>query len=139
MASLNKVMLIGNLGRDPDIRYTQGGDPVANFSIAVTEKWTDKSGQKQENTEWMNIVAWKRLAELCKEYLTKGSPVLIEGKLQTRKWQTRDGEDRKTTEIVASNIVFLGSSRQSNQAPANRQDYGEDDPMPEDDDSSIPF
>ncbi len=109
MASLNKVMLIGNLGRDPEIRYTPDGSPVANFSLATTDYWTDKSGTRQEKTEWHNIVAWSRLADLSKRFLTKGRQVYVEGRLRTREWTDRDGNKRRTTEIVASQMVLLGS------------------------------
>jgi len=104
---INKVILIGNLGADPEIRYTQSGTPVASFNIATTERWKDKEGQMQEQTEWHRIVAWTRLAEICGEYLNKGSRVYIEGKLQTRKWQDQNGNDRYTTEIVAREMKML--------------------------------
>lgn len=104
---INKVILIGNLGKDPEIRYTQSGAAVVNFSIATTERWKGQDGQQQEQTEWHNIVAWKRLAEICSEFLSKGSKVYIEGKLQTRKWQDKDGNDRYTTEIVARDMQML--------------------------------
>ena len=104
---INKAILIGNLGKDPELRYTQSGTPVASFSIATTERWKDKDGNQQEQTEWHNIVAWKRLAEICGEYLNKGSRVYIEGKLQTRKWQDQNGNDRYTTEIVAREMKML--------------------------------
>ena len=97
---INKAILIGNLGADPELRYTQSGTPVASFRIATTERWKDKDGNQQEQTEWHNIVAWSRLAEICGEYLNKGSRVYIEGKLQTRKWQDKSGQDRYTTEVV---------------------------------------
>lgn len=104
---INKVILIGNLGADPEIRYTQSGTPVVNFRVATTERWKDQSGQQQEQTEWHSIVAWRRLAEICGEYLSKGSRVYIEGKLQTRKWQDQNGNDRYTTEIVANEMKML--------------------------------
>ncbi|GAB4335325.1 MAG: single-stranded DNA-binding protein [Desulfobulbaceae bacterium] len=104
---VNKVILIGNLGADPEIRYTQSGTPVCNFRIATTERWKGQDGQQQEQTEWHNIVAWRRLAEICSEYLSKGSKVYIEGKLQTRKWQDQNGNDRYTTEIVARDMQML--------------------------------
>ncbi|MCL7489540.1 MAG: single-stranded DNA-binding protein [Desulfobulbaceae bacterium] len=104
---INKVILIGNLGADPEIRYTQSGIPVANFRIATTERWKGQDGQQQENTEWHQIVAWRRLAEICSEFLSKGSKVYIEGKLQTRKWQDQNGNDRYTTEIVARDMQML--------------------------------
>ena len=109
MSSLNKVMLIGRLGKDPEIRYTQDGSPVANFSLATSDFWTDKSGTRQERTEWHNIVAWRKLADLSKRYLSKGRQVYVEGRLQTREWDDRDGNKRRTTEIVASQMVLIGS------------------------------
>lgn len=108
MGSVNKVILIGNLGKDPEVRFTQGGQCVANFSIATSDNWKDKSGQKQERTEWHRIVAWGKLGELVKEYLRKGRPVYIEGRLQTRSWQDQQGNTRYTTEIVATALQFLG-------------------------------
>ena len=106
---VNKVILIGNLGKDPEVKYMPSGDCVCNFSLATTESWNDKaSGDKVEKTEWHNIVMFRRLAEVAGEYLRKGSQVYIEGKLQTRKWQDRDGNDRYTTEIRADNMQMLG-------------------------------
>ena len=109
MASINKVMLIGNLGKDPEIRYMPSGDAIANLTLATTENWKDKAGEKQEKTEWHRISMFGRLAEIAGEYLKKGSSVYIEGKLQTRKWQDKDGNDRYTTEIVANEMKMLGS------------------------------
>jgi len=107
---VNKVILIGNLGKDPEIRYTQSGTAVANFTLATTDSWGGKDGQeKQERTEWHNIVAWARLAEICNQYLQKGKQVYIEGRIQTRKWEDRDGNTRYTTEIVARDMQMLGS------------------------------
>ena len=108
MASVNKVILVGNLGRDPEVRYMPNGDAVANFSIATTETWKDKQGNRQEKTEWHNIAMYRRLAEIAGEYLKKGSSVYIEGRLQTRKWQDKQGNDRYTTEIVADQLQMLG-------------------------------
>ena len=101
MASVNKVILVGNLGADPEVRYTAGGSAVANFRIATTEQWTDKSGEKQEHTEWHKIVAWGRLGEICGEYLHKGKQVYVEGRLRTNEWEDRDGNRRFTTEVIA--------------------------------------
>lgn len=115
---VNKVILIGNLGADPEVRYTPSGQPVANFRIATSETWVDKQGQKQERTEWHRIVAWGKLAELCGEYLSKGRQVFVEGKLQTRQWEDRDGNKRFTTEIQAREITFLGGRGEG--APAGR-------------------
>jgi single-strand DNA-binding protein len=114
MSSLNKVMLIGNLGRDPEIRYTPDGTPVANFSLATGENWTDKSGSRQEHTEWHSIVAWNRLADLAQKYLSKGRQVYVEGRIRSRDWNDRDGNKRRTTEVIATQIVLLGSRSQQN-------------------------
>ncbi len=108
MASVNKVILVGNLGRDPEVRYMPNGEAVCNFSIATTDNWKDKSGVKQEKTEWHNIVMYRKLAEIAGEYLKKGRPVYVEGRLQTRKWE-KDGVTRYTTEIIADNMQMLGS------------------------------
>jgi single-strand DNA-binding protein len=107
--SLNKVMLIGNLGRDPEVRYLSSGKPVANFSIATTDTWKDKDGKQAEKTEWHKIVVFGKLAEICSEYLSKGKQVYIEGKLQTREWQDQSGQKRYTTEVVALSMMMLGS------------------------------
>ncbi|MBB5346445.1 single-stranded DNA-binding protein [Desulfoprunum benzoelyticum] len=104
---LNKVMLIGNLGKDPEIRYTQAGTAVATFNVATTERFKGKDGQTQDQTEWHRVVAWARLAEICGEYLHKGSKVYIEGRLQTRKWTDQNGNDKYTTEIVAREMKML--------------------------------
>jgi len=104
---INKAILIGNLGADPEVRYTQSGTAVATFNVATTERWKGQDGQMQEQTEWHRIVAWAKLADICGEYLHKGSRVYIEGKIQTRKWQDKDGADRYTTEIVARDMKML--------------------------------
>jgi single-strand DNA-binding protein len=124
MSSLNKVMLIGRLGKDPEIRYTPDGAPVANFSLATGEFWTDKSGTRQERTEWHNIVAWNKLAELAKRFLAKGRQVYIEGRIRTREWDDKDGNKRRTTEIMANQMVLLGSRPEgmdAGAAPMQRQ------------------
>jgi single-strand DNA-binding protein len=108
MASVNKVILIGNLGRDPEVRYMPSGDAVANFSVATTEKWKDKNGEMQEQTEWHRVSFFGRQAEICGEYLRKGSSVYIEGRLQTRKWTDKDGNERATTEIRGDRMQMLG-------------------------------
>jgi single-strand DNA-binding protein len=108
MASVNKVILIGNLGRDPEVRYTPSGTAVANFSIATTETWTNRDGEKQSHTEWHRIVAWRRLGEICGEYLSKGKQVYIEGRIRTKEWEDQEGNKRKTTEIEALNMQMLG-------------------------------
>ncbi len=110
MSGVNKVILVGHLGNDPEIRYTQGGTPVGNFRLATTERWVNKSGERAERTEWHRIVVWGKLAEICAEYLQKGKQVYIEGRLQTRQWQDRDGNNRYTTEVTANNMVMLGKA-----------------------------
>jgi single-strand DNA-binding protein len=146
MASLNKVMLIGNLGRDPEIRFTPEGSQVASFSIATSENWTDKNGTRQERTEWHNVQAWNKLADLAKRYLQKGRQVYIEGRIRTREWDDKDGNKRRTTEIIASNMVLLGSrpggaeygsSPQPVSRPAVESDPGAGEAMITDED--IPF
>ena len=140
MASLNKVILIGNLGRDPEVRYTQNGAAVANFTLATNEVWTDKSGERQEKTEWHRIVVWGKQAEIVKEYLSKGKQVYVEGSLQTRQWDDREGHKRTTTEIKANRVLMLGrpgSGEQRTSQPAeSREIVAEDQTPPEDD---IPF
>ena len=108
MSSVNKVILIGNLGADPEVRYTQGGTSVCSLRIATTETWTDKDGQKQEKTEWHRVTVWGRDAENCGQYLAKGRLVYVEGRIETRKYQDKDGSDRYVTEIVAQTVRFLG-------------------------------
>jgi single-strand DNA-binding protein len=117
MAGINKVILIGRLGSDPEVRYTPSGVAVANFNIATSEEWKDKdSGEKKERTEWHRIVAWRRLGEICGEYLSKGKQVYVEGRLQTRDWEDRDGNKRYTTEIIATDVQFLGTRDSSESA-----------------------
>lgn len=108
MASVNKAIIVGNLGKDPEVKYTTGGQAVANFSVATSDKWADKSGEKQERTEWHRIVVWGKTAENCAKYLKKGRSVYIEGRIQTREWADKEGQKRYTTEIVASMVQFLG-------------------------------
>lgn len=143
MASVNKVILIGNLGADPEIRYTSGGTPVANFNLATKDTWTNKDGVKEDRTEWHRIVAWGRLGQICGEYLVKGKLVYIEGKLRTRTWEDREGNKRYTTEILAQNMQMLspGGERTSTERDVGGKDLdlGEPPgggPFPEDD---IPF
>lgn len=109
MASVNKVILIGNLGKDPDIRYMPNGDAVANITLATSETWKDKTGAKQEKTEWHRVTFYRKLAEIVGEYLKKGSSVYVEGRLETRKWTDKAGADRYTTEIIANEMKMLGS------------------------------
>jgi single-strand DNA-binding protein len=124
MSALNKVFLIGHLGRDPELRYTADGSPVATFSLATSEKWSNKGGEPKEHTEWHNIVAWNALADLSKKYLAKGRQVYIEGRIRSNEWTDRDGIKRKKTEIIATSMVLLGSRQD---APAQT----ENEPKPE--------
>ena len=139
---VNKVILIGNLGRDPEVRYTADGRAVANFSLATSEKWKDKnSGEMTERTEWHNIVAWGKLGEICGEYLAKGKQVYIEGRLQTRSWE-KDGVTRYTTEVVASEMKMLGTRDASGpyrQPEGNVVRKGPTPSIPPGDDDDIPF
>lgn len=125
---INKVILIGNLGADPEVRYTASNQPVASLRVATNKAWTDKDGKKQERTEWHRVTAWGRLAEVCKEHLAKGRQVYVEGKLQTREWD-KDGTTRYTTEVVAQHVEFLGGS------PGGQGSRRRDDPPPPDDDA----
>ena len=115
---VNKVILIGNLGKDPEVRFTPSGAAVANFNIATNESWTDKSGQKQERTEWLRIVTFSKLAEIAAEYLRKGSKVYVEGSIRTRKWQDKEGQDRYSTEIRGDRMQMLGGRQGMGEAPA---------------------
>jgi single-strand DNA-binding protein len=126
MASVNKAILIGNLGRDPEVRYTPSGTAVANFSLATTENWTNRDGEQQSRTEWHRIVAWGRLGEICGEYLSKGSQVYIEGSIQTNEWEDQEGNKRKTTEIRAWRMQMLGGRAQAE--PLSNGSFG---PEPE--------
>ncbi len=136
MASLNQCQFIGNLGHSPEIKYTASGVAVANFSIAVSEKWKNKDGEKQESTEWVRCVAWKRLAEVCGEYLGKGSSVWVSGKMQTRKWEDKDGNNRYATEIQVRELRMLGCTgeRQEQRGPEGTNPGDKTD-----DGSEIPF
>ena len=139
MAGVNKVIIVGRLGKDPEVRYTPSGAAVANFSVATSEEWKDRdTGEKQERTEWHRIVAWRRLGEICGEYLHKGKEVYIEGRLQTRSWEDRDGNTRYTTEIVAQNMQMLGSASKKGRAESSDGSFPSEEPVniPDDD---IPF
>lgn len=130
MASVNKVILIGNLGADPEVRYMPSGDAVANLRIATTDTWKDKGGEKQERTEWHRVSFFGRQAEICGEYLRKGSSVYIEGSLQTRKWQNKEGQDQYTTEIRGDRMQMLGGRGGSNSFEVMDQDSGGSTPPP---------
>ncbi|MBI3535289.1 MAG: single-stranded DNA-binding protein [Deltaproteobacteria bacterium] len=120
--SVNKVILVGRLGQNPEVRFTPSGAAVANFSIATNEIWNDKAtGQKQERTEWHRIVVWGKLAELCQQYLTKGKQAYVEGRLQTKQWKDKDGQTRYTTEINAQSVQFLGSSAGQTASPSTER------------------
>ena len=129
MASLNKVMLIGNLGRDPEIRHTQAGTAVATFSVATNERWNTTEGEKAERTEWHRVIAFGKLAEICGQHLAKGRTVYIEGRLQTRSWE-KDGEKRSVTEIVAGSVQFLGGNGKSASTPNSEPPPAKDSDIP---------
>ena len=133
MASVNLAIIVGNLGRDPEVRYMSSGDAVANITIATTESWKDKAGAKQEKTEWHRCVAYGKTAELMGEYLKKGSPVYIQGRIQTKKWTDKEGQERYTTEIVVDRMQFLGGAKASKNEPEPATE------LPNEIDSDIPF
>jgi single-strand DNA-binding protein len=139
MSSVNRVILVGNLGRDPEVRYTPSGTAIANFSVATTENWTNKDGQRDSRTEWHRIVAWGRLGEICGEYLSKGRKVYIEGRIKTNEWEDQEGNKRQTKEIVASNMTMLGSRGEeapvSEEAPVREPEPAVNAPAEDD----IPF
>lgn len=159
MRGLNKLQIIGRLGRDPELRYTQEGKPVVNFSVATGGKWTDRNGNERDDTEWFRVEAWDRLAETCNQYLSKGQQVYIEGRIKTRKYTDRDGNERTSVEVVANTMLMLGGRDQGDQpeaelseqrAPQNRQESQRQDPpqkarnQPQpvssgDDEDDIPF
>ena len=154
--SLNKVLLLGNIGRDPEVRYTASGKAVATFTLATSQRWRDQDGNDQERTEWHRIVAWGRLGEICGEYLSKGKQIFIEGRIQSREWEDQDGNKRTTVEVIANDMIMLGgggyssnrdvddaTSRPSSRQPrpqaasSKRPDDSRSDPPPPEDD--IPF
>jgi single-strand DNA-binding protein len=137
---VNVVHLVGRLGQDPELRYTQGGTPVGNFSLATGRKWKDKEGKINEETEWHKVVVWNKQAENCKEYLGKGSQAYVQGRLQTRKWEDKDGKDRWTTEVVANYVEFLDSKGDRGGGGRGGAPPPGDGDAPNDvDDSDIPF
>jgi len=153
MGSINKVILIGHLGADPEVRYTAGGSAVANLRIATTERFKDRDGNQQEKTEWHRVVVWGQQAEHCGQYLTKGRQVYIEGSIETREWTDKEGTKRYTTEIKARSVVFLGSgdgqsrskpsqheqSKRDGYQPAPRADFRSQDAPQEDPEIDLPF
>jgi single-strand DNA-binding protein len=124
---LNKVMIIGNLGRDPEMRYTPSGKPVTTFSVATSRTWITSEGEKREETEWFNVVAWSSLAEICKQYLTKGQQVYIEGRLQTRHWDDQEGNKHTSVEIVANEMIILSERRETGEASAESESVEEEE------------
>lgn len=138
MKGINKVILVGNVGKDPEMKYTASGKAIANLTVATSESWNDKqTGEKVDKTEWHRIVAFERLAEIIGEYVKKGSQVYIEGKLQTRKWQDKDGNDRYSTEIIASQMQMLGGKPADDKPKA--AGFRKPEPQPEFADDEIPF
>ncbi len=139
--SVNKVIIVGRLGADPELKTLSSGQAVANFTLATSESWVDREGQKQEKTEWHRIVVWGKLAELCRQYLSKGRQVFVEGKLQTRSWEDQQGQKRYTTEIVANNIQFIGGAGDRPSASPSQNNNAMDfSPEPSFDSSEeIPF
>jgi single-strand DNA-binding protein len=126
---LNKVMIIGNLGRDPEMRYTPSGKPVTTFSVATSRTWNTSEGEKRDETEWFNVVAWSSLAEICKQYLSKGQQVYIEGRLQTRHWDDQEGNKHTSVEIVANEMIILSERRETGDASAE-SDANEEEEFP---------
>lgn len=133
MAGVNKVILIGHLGKDPEVRYMPSGGAVVNASLATSETWKDKNGEKQERTEWHNIVFFDRLAEIAEKYLNKGSKIFVDGKLQTKKWQDKEGNDRYTTQVVVQSMQMLDGKKKD--GGEQREEKG----LPQDFDDDIPF
>lgn len=134
MAGVNKVILVGNLGKDPEVRYLEGGTAVANFSLATSETYKDKSGQRVEQTEWHNVVVWRKLAEIAEKFLKKGMTIYLEGKLRSRSWDDKDGQKRYTTEIVADTFTIL--SKKENTSSSSQMEEDNSGPSTTDD---LPF
>jgi single-strand DNA-binding protein len=124
---LNKVMIIGNLGRDPEMRYTPSGKPVTTFSVATSRTWSTSDGEKREETEWFNVVAWSSLAEICKQYLSKGQQVYIEGRLQTRHWDDQEGNKHTSVEIVANEMIILSERRETGESSTEAESIDEEE------------
>ncbi len=129
MRGLNKVMIIGQLGRDPEMRYTPSGRPVTSFSVATTRSWTSSEGDRREETEWFNVVAWGNLAEICKQYLRKDQPVYVEGRLQTRGWEDQEGKKHFRTELVANEVIILSERRAEPSAEGEEPPVGDEFPF----------
>lgn len=143
MSGVNKVIIIGRLGADPEVKTVTGGNNVARLSVATSENWTDREGQKQERTEWHRVVVWGKLADLCGKYLSKGRQVYVEGRLQTRSWEDQQGQKKYSTEIVANTVQFLGSNQGAERQSQSNDDFGPQNfgPEPAFDNSAdeIPF
>ena len=136
---LNKVMVIGHLGKDPEMRYTPSGRPVTTFSVAVSRSWNTADGERRSETEWFNIVAWGNLAEICKQYLHKGQQVYIEGRLQTRRWEDNEGQKRTSVEVVANEMMMLGDRRDNSSQSQEQDSEDEDAAEPMADEDEFPF
>ena len=135
---LNKVMVIGHLGKDPEMRYTPSGRPVTTFSVAVSRSWNTADGERRTETEWFNIVAWGNLAEICKQYLNKGQQVYIEGRLQTRRWEDKENQKHTSVEVVANEMMMLGDRRDNNkQSEESEQEEDQSEPIADEDE--FPF
>tara|TARA_B100001758_G_scaffold89397_1_gene76211 strand:+ start:1371 stop:1766 length:396 start_codon:yes stop_codon:yes gene_type:complete len=130
MAGVNKVMLIGNLGKDPEVRYLDSGVAVANFSLATTENYKNKEGERVSQTEWHNVVLWRGLAEVAEKWLKKGSSVYVEGKIRTRKWEDKEGNTRYSTEILGDNMTMLGGKPSSDTSPVKSEELDSKDDLP---------
>jgi len=128
MRGINKVILVGHLGRDPEVRYLEGGTSVANFSLATSDSYTNKNGERVDQTEWHNIVAWRKLAEIVEKYIKKGSFIYIEGKLRTRSWEDKEGNKKYTTEIVADNLVMLDKKGDTQDRPLTMEEHPQEEP-----------
>ena len=139
MAGVNKVILVGNLGNDPTVRYTKSGQAVASCSLATSEKWTSKDGNKETKTEWHRLVVWGKLAEIFGEYLSRGSQIYCEGKLQTREWDDKEGNKRQTTEVVVNNMTMLGQAGGGNQPSGGSGQFDEGSGGDEFEDDDIPL
>lgn len=142
MAGVNKVIIVGRLGKDPEVKTIGSGNTVAQLNIATSENWVDKEGQKQERTEWHRVVVWGRLAEICGKHLAKGRQIYVEGRLQTRSWEDNQGQKRYTTEIVANTVQFLGANSERSEGSSRGDDFGSQDFGPEpsfDSSEDIPF
>lgn len=142
MSGVNKVIIIGRMGADPEVKTVSGGNTVARLSVATSENWKDRDGQKQERTEWHKVVVWGKLAELCGKYLSKGRQVYVEGRLQTRSWEDQQGQKKYTTEIVANTVQFLGGTTGASRDNSQQDDFGSQDFGPEpafDNSDEIPF